>query len=323
MTVDQMTAGQARPVDRDGAPRTLAQVPPQARARFAGSLDPAARAAAYGLGRSGARPPLPVYLRQVWRQRDFVLSFATAETMSNYAHAKLGQVWQVLTPLFNAAVYYAVFGVLMHTNRGVKGGYFLGFLVTGFFCFTFTQTAVLAGSKAISGRLELIRALHFPRACLPIGYTVAQLQQLGFAVAVFVVIDVIQTRSISVHWLWLVPMLLLLTMFNAGLALIVARLGAHTPDINKLMPFLLRTWMYCSGTFYNISELTKGHAEWIKLAFAVNPAALFMDVARTAMGVPGAPLPGYAWWELPLWSVGLLVIGIVYFWKGEEDYGRG
>ncbi len=300
---------------------TTLQVDPKTRTEFARTLDPGARAAAYGLGRSGARPPLPAYLRQVWRQRDFVMSFATAETMSNYAHAKLGQVWQVLTPLLNSAVYYLVFGELLHTHRGVK--YFLGFLVTGFFVFTYSQTAVLSGSKSISGKLELIRALHFPRACLPLGYTVAQLQQLGFAVAVFVLIDGFQTRSVAASWLWLIPLLLMLTMFNAGLALIVARLGARTPDVNKLMPFLLRTWMYCSGTFYNITTLVNGHAHWIEVVFSINPAALFMDAARTAMGVQGAALPGYAWWELPLWSVGLLVVGFIFFWWDEEQYGRG
>jgi teichoic acid transport system permease protein len=300
---------------------TTLQVDPQTRTEFARKLDPAARAAAYGLGRSGARPPLPAYVRQVWRQRNFVLSFATAETMSNYAHAKLGQVWQLLTPLLNSAVYYLVFGELLHTHRGVK--HFLGFLVTGYFVFTFSQQSILSGSKSISGRLELIRALHFPRACLPLGYTISQLQQLGFAAAVFIIIDGVQTRSVAVTWLWLVPILLLLTMFNAGVALIVARLGARTPDVNKLMPFLTRTWMYCSGTFYNVDQLIKGHAHWLAVVFGINPAALFMDATRTAMGVPGAALPSYAWWELPLWSVGLLVVGFIFFWRDEEQYGRG
>ena len=300
---------------------TTLQVDPKTRMEFARKLDPAARAAAYGLGRSGARPPLPAYIRQVWRQRNFVLSFATAETMSAYAHAKLGQVWQLLTPMLNSAVYYLVFGELMHTHRGVK--HFLGFLVTGYFLFTFSQSSILAGSKSISGRLELIRALHFPRACLPLGYTISQLQELGFAAAVFIIIDGVQTRTVALSWLWLIPIMVMLTMFNAGVALIVARLGARTPDVNKLMPFLTRTWMYCSGAFYNVDQLVKGHSHWLVVVFGINPAALFMDAARTAMGVTGAALPSYAWWELPLWSVGLLVVGFIFFWRDEEQYGRG
>jgi teichoic acid transport system permease protein len=284
-------------------------------------LEPAARAELYGLSRSGARPTLRAYVRQIWRQRDFILTFATAQTMADYASAKLGQVWQVLTPLLNAGLYYLIFGLLLHTSRGIH--HFLGFLVTGVFVFTFTQTAVLSGSRSISGRLGLIRALHFPRACLPIAFTVAQLFELGVALVVMIGIDVASGAAVSWSWLLLIPAMAIQTVFNAGLALIVARIGARTPDISQLMPFLLRAWMYCSGLFYSISTLDRGHAHWLKVVFEVNPGALFMDVVRTAMGVPGGPLPTYAWAAISGWALAVGVIGFIFFWRAEEQYGRG
>ncbi len=45
------------------------------------------------------------------------------------------------------------------------------FLLTGMFVFTYTQRRCTAGAKSISGNLSLIRALHFPRAALPLAYT--------------------------------------------------------------------------------------------------------------------------------------------------------
>ena len=44
---------------------------------------------------------------------------------------------------------------------------YIPFLVTGIFVFTFTQTSVMSGVRAISGNLGLVRALHFPRASCP------------------------------------------------------------------------------------------------------------------------------------------------------------
>lgn len=281
----------------------------------------AQRAARYGLAQSGARPTLIEYVRDVWAKRHFISSFATANTLAAYTTAKLGQVWQILTPLLNAAVYFLIFGELLHTSRGIH--HFLGFLVTGVFVFNFTMSSVNYGTRAISARLELIRALHFPRACLPIAYTLTQLQQLGISVVVFVVIDVINGAGISWRWIMLVPALILLTVFNTGCTMIVARLGARTPDVSQLMPFLLRTWMYASGLFYSISTITKSHSPWIKEVLEANPMVMFIDVIRWAMNVSDGKLPHQAWLELVVWTAVVGVGGFVYFWQAEEQYGRG
>lgn len=291
------------------------------RKRPAVPLDAVGRAEYFGLGASGARPPLRTYLRRIWSHRDFILSFATAQTIANYAHARLGQVWQLLTPLLNAAVYYLVFGKIMHTSRGID--HFMGYLVTGVFIFTYTQTAVVSGSHSINQRLDLIRALHFPRACLPLAFTIAQLQQLGVSVLVFMVVDVSDGAAPSWAWLQLIPALGLLTVFNAGLALIVARIGARQPDFNQLLPFLVRTWMYCSGVMYSISAEAAKHSEWVRTVFYINPLALFMEVTRTAMGVPANALPAYCWLQLAGWAAVVGAGGFVFFWRAEDQYGRG
>jgi hypothetical protein len=67
-------------------------------------------AAQYGLRPSSARPRLVSYLVKVWQRRHFILAYATARNVSMYTEARLGQLWQVLTPLLNSAVYYLIFG---------------------------------------------------------------------------------------------------------------------------------------------------------------------------------------------------------------------
>ena len=85
-----------------------------------------------------------------------------------YTEARLGQLWQVLTPLLNSAVYYLIFGVLFKANRGISN--YTAHLVTGVFIFAFTERSIVVGSSAIRANITLIRALHFPRACLPLAY---------------------------------------------------------------------------------------------------------------------------------------------------------
>ena len=76
-------------------------------------------AAEYGLRPSSARPGLASYLVKVWQRRHFIIAYATARNVSMYTEARLGQLWQVLTPLLTSAVYYLIFGILFQQNRGI------------------------------------------------------------------------------------------------------------------------------------------------------------------------------------------------------------
>ncbi|HEY8979703.1 MAG TPA: ABC transporter permease [Streptomyces sp.] len=301
----------------DTPPRSTTPAPPQ---------DLRALAERHGLSVSGARPSLPQYVRELWNRRHFITAFATAKLTAQYSQAKLGQVWQVMTPLLNAAVYYLIFGVLLGTKKGVPD--YVPFLVTGVFVWTFTQSSILAGTRAISGNLGLVRALHFPRAALPISFCLQQLQQLLFSMAALVVILLVMGVPVAASWVLVIPALTLQFVFNAGVSMIMARLGAKTPDIAQLMPFVLRTWMYVSGVMFSIDQLVKKHHDWPSWAghlLQANPSAVYIDLMRYALidSFHAHQLPPHVWALATGWALLAGVGGFIYFWKAEETYGRG
>ncbi|MFG2193733.1 ABC transporter permease [Streptomyces sp. NPDC048639] len=288
-------------------------------------LSPAELADKYGLSVSGARPGLGEYVRQLWGRRHFILAFSQAKLTAQYSQAKLGQLWQVATPLLNALVYFLIFGLILEADRGMEMKVYIPFLVTGVFVFTFTQSSVMAGVRAISGNLGLVRALHFPRAALPISFALQQLQQLLFSMIVLVIVAVSFGSYPGMSWLLIVPALALQFLFNMGLALIMARLGSKTPDLAQLMPFVMRTWMYASGVMFSIPLILATKPQWIADVLQWNPAAVYMDLMRFAMidGYPDENLPPHVWGVALGWAVLVAVGGFVYFWKAEERYGRG
>ncbi len=282
-------------------------------------------AASHGLTVSGKRPSLPAYARQVWAHRQFITAFATARLTAQYSQARLGQVWQILTPLLNAVVYYFVFGVLLGTSHGIPN--FVPFLVTGVFIWTFTANAVSSGARAVSGNLGLIRALHFPRASLPLAMTLQQLQQTMYAMGALVVILVIFGQYPRWSWFIVIPALLLQAVFNTGLALIVSRLGSRTPDVATLVPFVMRVWMYISGIMWSIDKLA-GHGRVphpVYVALKVNPPAVYIDLIRFGFidTFKADQLPAHVWALALGWAVVVGFLGFVYFWRAEERYGRG
>jgi teichoic acid transport system permease protein len=320
-----------------------------------GSDSLAELAAQYGLRPSSARPGLVSYLRLVWQRRHFILAYATARNVSMYTEARLGQLWQVLTPLLNSAVYYLIFGVIFQANRGIS--HYTAYLVTGVFIFSFTERSIVVGSTVMRANLALIRALYFPRACLPLAYVLVELQQL--LVSMLVVFAVVLGTGEPLTWYWLlaIPVLLLQAMFNMGAALLIARLGAGAQDFSQLIPFLTRVWRYFCGVMYSITSLPSYASLplWGKDVISLNPAAVYISLTRYAIMstqrayAPGAKpynavscaifnakkipaLQAYChpttttselWLAGIGWAVVTLVVGVVYFWQAETRYGRG
>jgi teichoic acid transport system permease protein len=316
-------------------------------------------AAEHGLRPSAERPPVIQYIRNLWHRRHFIMAFATARNIAMYTEARLGQVWQVLTPLLNAGVYFLVFGLLLKINRGIPN--YLGFLVTGVFVFNFTQRAFISTSTVITESLPLIRALRFPRAALPLAYVMIELQQMALSMVVLAVILVWTGEPITWYWLLAIPALLLQTVFNVGVGLATARLGANVNDFSQLLPFLMRTWLYVSGVLFNIATLDIAR-KYVAI-LQINPAALYITLVRQAMlktqrlSQPGAKPynarlcrvwatlghrvgapkqyqmdsaychavtnPAHYWTYGIAWAVLALVVGFYFFWRAEAKYGRG
>jgi teichoic acid transport system permease protein len=318
-------------------------------------------AARYHLRPSAARPGIFAYAGQLWARRHFIVGFATARNVAMYTEARLGQLWQVLTPLLNAAVYYLIFGLILNTSRGVPN--FLAFLITGIFVFNFTQRAFITTSRVMPDSLPLIRALPFPRGCLPIGYVLIELEQLVMSMLVLSVIVLGTREPLTWYWLLAIPALLMQAVFNVGMGLFLARLGAGADDFSQLMPFVVRTWMYASGVMFSIQTIPSlRHHPTLTYLLQINPAAVYISLMRnaimqsqrnawpgskpynaancalyhsaTAANAKGSVLELSAYCHgtvtmngLWLWGIGwaivALVIGFVFFWEAETRYGRG
>jgi teichoic acid transport system permease protein len=314
-------------------------------------------ALAHGLRPSAQRPPVLAYIKQLWRRWNFIVAFATARNIAMYTEARLGQLWQVLTPLLNAGVYFLIFGLLLKINRGVPD--YLGFLVTGVFVFNFTQRAFISSSNVIIDSLPLIRALQFPRASLPLAYVMIEFQQMLLSMAVLVVILLSPLCHEPLTWYWLlaIPALLLQTAFNVGVGLFVARIGSQVNDFSQLLPFLLRTWLYVSGVLYSIATLQIRTHRWIVALLEINPAALYITLMRNALmlsqrqSAPGSKPynaklcalwntkaskylydsaychyyanPDHFWYYGIGWAAFALMVGFFFFWRAEVKYGRG
>ncbi|MGL5857338.1 MAG: ABC transporter permease [Angustibacter sp.] len=296
------------------------------------SMPAAELAARYGLTRMGVRPGLSSYLGALWSRRHFIRTLATSKAYARNQGNYLGQLWALLTPLINAGVYYVIFGLLLSADGGLPPGVYPAFLVIGVFLYRFSSSSLTAGARCMTKNLPLLRSLHFPRAVLPTATVLSELATLGPALVVMLGIVVATGQAPQWKWLLLMPLVLLHWLWNTGVGFIMARLGDRIPDLNNLLPFALRILMYASGVFFAVGHYAANLPwPWLSSVLEWQPLAVYLDLARSSL-IEAAPAtfgdptifdPDPAKWLAGAgWAMVFLIGGFLYFWRGEETYGR-
>jgi len=275
-------------------------------------------AAQHGLHRVGARPKLGKYLKQTWGRRDFIVALARFRLQSDLSENRLGILWLVLKPVLNAAVYGLIFGVIQGSSRGAD---YPATVVTGVFLFEYFSSSLSRGAKSVTGNRSLVQSLAFPRLTLPVAEVIEGFFSLLPSLLVLAILLPVLGHPPTLRWLLMIPLLALYTVFNAGVAMFVARLTVHVQDLTQFLPFVTRILFYTSGVLFNVDTIFKDHP-WVLQLYNFHPIYQVLKIARTIlMGGIQTYDPMY-WWYFTAWAVVAFVGGLLFFWVAEERYGR-
>jgi teichoic acid transport system permease protein len=261
----------------------------------------------------GVRPQLVQYLAAVWRARDFVLTLPLAQVRQREANTLLGSLWHLLNPLILAATYFIVFGVVFDATKETEN--YAAFLVVGLLVFQYTQKCLFGGSRTVTANSAVMRSINLPKAIFPLASVIAE--TLVHLPAVSVMLVVVAASGELPQWTWLavVPALALQSVFNLGLALWVGRLSFQFRDLDNLLPFVTRILLYLSGVFFAAERVPEG---LLRDLFEANPLQVFLEVYREAL--LDQHLEASTWLQAVIWSLLLLVTGLVFFWRRESSY---
>jgi teichoic acid transport system permease protein len=123
--------------------------------------------------------------------------------------------------------------------------------------------------------------------------------------------------------LWLPLAFVVTAIFGFGLALLLAVANVYLRDVSRLLPHMLRLWLYLSPVIWEFTRLGAQDADLLVDLGRLNPMYHAMVVWTVGFG---GGLPGSDE-SLPLsllvfsgWAVAAVVAGFLLFTSREDDF---
>jgi teichoic acid transport system permease protein len=136
---------------------------------------------------------------------------------------------------------------------------------------------------------------------------------------VLAVLLLVFAEPLSWTWLLMIPIMGVMALFNAGVAMIAARLSVHIRDLQQVIPFVSRLLFYTSGIFFSLDLVLASRPDLLAIVHFL-PTYEFITLSRDVL-ITGNPASPVVWIAAPIWAIVMLVVGFVFFWRAEERYG--
>lgn len=241
-----------------------------------------------GLGRPIKGPSaLTGDWRRFWH---LTYNIARNEFKLKFYGSALGYLWQVMQPLLLFGVLYVFFVVVGKVGAsGMPGEAHYGVQLLGsIVIFGFFGEATAGAVRSVVSRENLVRKIQFPRLAIPL--SVVLLSFFNFLLNFTVVLVFALAEGISPTWSWLeiFPIIALLGVFAAGIAMLLSALFVSFRDVEPIWTVISQALFYGSPVIIPIVKVREALASNPTLLhiYMLNPLAPLLQQFRHSMVNP-------------------------------------
>jgi lipopolysaccharide transport system permease protein len=213
-------------------------------------------------------------LANLYRHRQLIAALTARDLKARYRGSILGFFWSLANPLLLLAVYTLVFTKFF--PRQVVEPYPL-FLFCGILPWTFFAAAILESTASISSNAGLIKKVMFPAEALPLVVVLSHLVHFLAALPILLaaILGFAALGKFQLSWtIFLAPVLMLLqTLFVAGLAMIVSSASVLFRDLRDIVANLLQIGFFVTPILYLVDHIT---SRGLRAMLRVNPMTPFV-----------------------------------------------
>ena len=219
----------------------------------------------------------------VWRYRYLLLLLVWRDVKGRYKQALLGFSWAVLTPTFQALVFWLVFGILFKIPTGEVP--YLPLVFSGFIFWNFFSQSVSSATLSITGNSNLVTKVAFPREILVLSSILGRIPDLVASFTVLTMIFVFYHINLSVYILWMIPIMMIEVILAYAIGMFLGSINVYFRDITAVVPVLLMAWLFLTPVIYPLESIPQQYQLYAKL----NPMTGILEGFRSVLIVGKTP----------------------------------
>jgi len=228
----------------------------------------------------------------------FIQSFILVDTLARF-HLKgearqyfLGYLWWILEPLLYVAVFYIVFEKLLQ-NRQPE---FLYFLMVGKVSFIWFSKSVNQAANTLESNKGLIAQIYLRKELLPMAVIHQGFYRQGVVFAFLFLFLAVNGYTVTLTWLWVIPLALIQALLISGCGLLAALLVCLQRDFRLLVQLGTVFLLFMSGVFWDLNAISNEEARrWLLI---LNPLAALIDAYRQVLMENTSPHISTLFWAL-------------------------
>lgn len=228
-----------------------------------------------------------------------------------YRHSVLGMLWTVLNPLLNMIVMTIVFSNMFRAD--IKN--FPLYVMIGNIVFALNSDATQQGMNSIVWNASLIKKVYIPKYMFPLSNVLSCLVNFGFSFIAMIIVMIFTQAEFHITMIASLIPTLYLVVFSFGLSLILCSVNVFFRDTTHLYGVFVTAWMYISGIFYSVDIVGKELRPFVEY----NPMYIYISYFRTL--IMDGFFPTIEQNILCIaWALGMLVVGLVFFYKTQDRF---
>jgi lipopolysaccharide transport system permease protein len=222
-------------------------------------------------------------LRTLAQYSDLFYTLSLFRLKVRYKQSVLGWVWAGLQPLALMAIYTFVFSHVAKVNT--NGTAYPAFVFCGLLPWIFFSGSI---GNAVNGMIAyptLLTKMYFPREIIPLSYLAAGV--VDFVIASVILVGMLAYYRVPATWnvLYALPILFVLGVFAAAVALFFAAVHVRFRDVGLALPFVLQIWMFATPVVYSLQAVPLR----VRSLYLLDPVAGAIDMFRGAILYGHAP----------------------------------
>ena len=216
-------------------------------------------------------------LGKLVQYRDLLYTLSIHRIKVRYKQSVLGGLWAILQPVSLMLMFTFIFSFVAKIPS--DGAPYAIFVYTALLPWNYFSSSVSNATGSLVNHAQFVTKVYFPREILPATYVIASLFDFVVASVVLVGLMMYYRVPLTIHALYVVPIVLILTCFALAMSLFLSATQVRFRDIGVAVPLLLQLWLFATPVIYPLSSVP----ERFRSIYQLNPMVGVIDGFRWAI----------------------------------------